>query len=227
MKKLAVIIEDDVSVAKQLKKILEMSWFSVEHHPDAEDFLLARKTFKRCLYLIDLNLPGIGGKDMINLVRMNDKLSPIFIISGSVDDKRITEVLKNGADDYILKPFNPDHLLIKLMNSYNKLERIYNDQMSVGIKLIPEADLILREGKALKLTSKEYSILEQLLNDKTKVHHRDELISTIGSREITSRTIDVHISVLRKKLEAIFLEIETVRGQGYRIIVKEPKLALN
>lgn len=220
--KLAIIIEDDQVLAKQLEAILKLNEFQVESFQNAEDFLLSKSTYQNCLYLIDLHLPGIQGKELINLIRVKDKFSPIFILSGNFDDEKITEVLKSGADDYVQKPYHPDHLLGKLVNAFKKLESFQNDQMSVGIKLVPEADLVMREGKALRLTTKEFAIIEQLLNDPEKIHGREELIEHIGSKEITARTIDVHVSGLRKKLEAIDLEIETIRGKGYKILIKEP-----
>jgi DNA-binding response OmpR family regulator len=209
-------------LAKQLEAILKLNDFHVESFQNAEDFLLSKFSFVNCLYLIDLQLPGIQGKELINLIRVKDKFSPIFILSGNFDDQKITDVLKCGADDYVQKPYNPDHLLGKLVNAFKKLETFHSDQMSVGIKLVPEADLVMREGKALRLTSKEFSIIEQLLKDREKIHCREDLIEHIGSKEITARTIDVHVSGLRKKLEIIDLEIETVRGKGYKILVKDP-----
>lgn len=217
----AVVIEDDSTVAKHLTTILSLNDFAVNSYPSAEEFLLSKNFHQNSLYLIDLNLPGIQGKDLIKLIRVKDKYSPIFILSGSLNDQKITEVLKCGADDFVQKPFHPDHLVNKLINACNKLESFYNDQMSVGIKLIPEADLILRDGKALRLTSKEFAIVEQLLREPDKVHSREELIEHIGSKEITFRTIDVHVSGVRKKIEVLDIEIETVRGKGYRVIIKE------
>lgn len=208
-------------LAGQLKNILERNDFRVDYFPNAEQFLLTRRTTQTCLYLIDMNLPGIGGKELINLIRVQDKLSGIFMLSGSFDDNRISEVLRIGADDTIAKPFNAEHLMMKLNNAFKKFTQMSNDQMSVGIKLIPEAGLVMREGKALKLTTKEYAIIEQFLKDAQKIHNREELIESIGSKEITSRTIDVHVSCLRKKLEPFAMEIETIRGKGYRIVVKE------
>jgi DNA-binding response OmpR family regulator len=222
-----VLIEDDALLADQLKSILERHDFHVEYFPNAEHFLLARRRAQRSLYLIDMNLPGIGGKELINLIRVQDKLSAIYMLSGSFDDRVISEVLRMGADDTIAKPFNAEHLVMKLNNAFNKLNQLANDQMSVGIKLIPEADLVMREGKALKLTAKEYAIIEQLLADTHKIHNREDLIESIGSKEITSRTIDVHVSCLRRKLEPIALEIETIRGKGYRVVVKELKTAVH
>lgn len=221
-KRIAIIIEDEKSLAQQLGTILTASNFECELYYNAEEFLLAKKFHQNCLYLLDLSLPGIQGKELINLIRVRDKFSPIFILSGNLDESKVTDVLRCGADDYVQKPYNPDHLLMKVNNAFNKMENILKDQLNVGIKLIPEADLVMREGKALKLTSKEFLIIELLLKDVQKIHTREELIDHLGTSEITARTIDVHVSGLRKKLEPIEMEIETIRGKGYRVIVKEP-----
>lgn len=215
------IIENDKIQAENLNIILKNSNFQCEVFHSAEEFLLSNKINQRCLYLIDLILPGIKAKEVTNLIRSRDKFSPIFILSGQQDEDKITEILKCDVDDYIQKPFNPEHLIIKLNNAHNRMNSILSSQLSIGIKLIPEADLVIRDGKALKLTCKEFKIMELLLKDKCKCHTREELIEHLDAGEITARTIDVHVSGLRKKLESINMEIETVRGIGYKVVVNE------
>ena len=221
MNKTVVIIEDEIIHAQNLSSILETSGYHCEVYYSAEEYLLSKKFNQKCMYLIDLMLPGIQAREVINLIRTRDKFSPIFIISGQQDQEKITEILKCGVDDYIQKPYHPDHLLTKVTNAYKRMDSIQSNQLSIGIKLIPEADLVMRDGKALRLTNKEFKIIEQLLKEECKCYTREELIERLGTADITSRTIDVHVSSLRKKLEVIDMEIETVRGIGYRIIVNE------
>lgn len=116
--RVAVLIEDDPIVAKQLENILRLSNFTVETFLSAEDFLLAKHFHQSCLYLIDMNLPGIQGKELISLIRVRDKFSPIYILSGGFDDDKITELLRIGADDYVQKPYHPDHLVYKLIGRF-------------------------------------------------------------------------------------------------------------
>lgn len=212
-----VIIEDERDVGEMLKILLEKSSYTVDYYQSAEDFFLAKKFYKACVYIIDSNLPGIKGEDVIRTIRSKDKLSPIFMISAKSGMKDISDGLACGADDYLPKPFNTDHLLQKVKNSVDKTNLILENLMNVGIKLIPEANSIIHDGATVNLTSREYTIMERLLKTPGTIATREELVADFDDSEVTERTIDVHVSSLRKKLEKVKLSIETVRGKGYKI----------
>ncbi|MFL5783674.1 MAG: response regulator transcription factor [Bacteriovoracaceae bacterium] len=212
-----VIIEDEKEVGEMLKFLLEKNSFNVDFYPSAEDFFLAKKFYSTCVYIIDSNLPGIQGEDVIRTIRSKDKLSPVFIISGNTEGEDISHGLACGADDYLPKPFNTDHLLQKVRNSVEKTKIVLDNMMNVGIKLIPEAHSILIDGTTVNLTQREFTIIERLLKTPGDIVTREELVSDFDDSEVTVRTIDVHVSSLRKKLEKIKLSIETVRGKGYKI----------
>ncbi|MES2526172.1 MAG: response regulator transcription factor [Bdellovibrionota bacterium] len=212
-----VIIEDERDVGEMLKYLLEKNAFNVDFYPSAEDFFLAKKFYSTCVYIIDSNLPGIQGEDVIRTIRSKDKLSPVFIISGNTEGQDISLGLASGADDYLPKPFNTEHLLQKVRNSVHKTNIILDNLMNVGIKLIPEANSILHDGITVNLTSREYSIVEKLIKSPGKIVTREELVADFDDSEVTVRTIDVHVSSLRKKLEKVRLVIDTVRGKGYKI----------
>lgn len=212
-----VIIEDERDVGEMLKYLLEKNAFNVDFYQSAEDFFLAKKFYSTCVYIIDSNLPGIQGQDVIRTIRSKDKLSPVFIISGNTEGQDISQGLASGADDYLPKPFNTEHLLQKVRNSVHKTNIILDNLMNVGIKLIPEANSVLHDGITVNLTSREYSIVERLLKIPGKIVTREELVADFDESEVTVRTIDVHVSSLRKKLEKVSLVIDTVRGKGYKI----------
>ncbi len=212
-----VIIEDEKDVGEMLKYLLEKNAFHVDFYQSAEDFFLAKKFYSTCVYIIDSNLPGIQGQDVIRTIRSRDKISPIFIISGNTEGTDISQGLSCGADDYLPKPFNTDHLLQKVRNSVHKTNIILDNLMNVGIKLIPEAHSILHDGITVNLTAREFTIIDRLLKTPGKIVTREELVGDFDDSEITERTIDVHVSSLRKKLEKIKLVIDTVRGKGYKI----------
>jgi DNA-binding response OmpR family regulator len=212
-----IIIEDEKEIGETLKYLLEKNEFNVDFYQSAEDFFLAKKFHSTCVYIIDSNLPGIQGMDVVRTIRSKDKLSPIFIISGNIKGQDISEGLACGADDYLPKPFNTDHLLQKVRNSVHKTNIFLENLMNVGIKLIPEANSVLRDGITVNLTSREFSIVDKLLKSTGKIVTREELVSDFDDSEVTVRTIDVHVSSLRKKLEKVHLVIDTVRGKGYKI----------
>ncbi len=212
-----VIIEDEKDVGEMLKFLLEKNSFNVDFYQSAEDFFLAKKFYSTCVYIIDQTLPGIQGEDVIRTIRSKDKLSPVFIISGKTEGDDISQGLACGADDYLPKPFNTDHLIQKVINSVLKTNIILDNLMNVGIKLIPEANSIIHDGATVNLTSREYLIVESLLKKPGTIVTREELVTDFDDSEVTIRTIDVHVSSLRKKLEKVKLVIDTVRGKGYKI----------
>jgi DNA-binding response OmpR family regulator len=212
-----VIIEDEKDVGEMLKFLLEKNSFDVDFYQSAEDFFLAKKFYSTCVYIIDQSLPGIQGEDVIRTIRSKDKLSPVFIISGKTEGEDISQGLACGADDYLPKPFNTDHLIQKVINSVQKTNIILENLMNVGIKLIPEANSVIHDGATVNLTSREYLIVESLLKKPGTIVTREELVTDFDDSEVTIRTIDVHVSSLRKKLEKVKLSIETVRGKGYKI----------
>lgn len=214
-----IVIEDDMALAFQFKAMLEMERFTVHVFHSAEDYLMSARVAPNVphIYLIDLNLPGLAGSELVKVIRYKDKISPIFIITGESPDSGLQKCLSAGADDYLCKPYNPDHLLMKVLNAQVKLRFMLGSMMDFGVKLMAEARLVSRDGEKVKLTNREYAIIEKLLSSPDEVVSREMLIKEIGDDEITERTIDVHISSLRKKVSKLELEIETCRGKGYRI----------
>lgn len=212
-----MVIEAEKILGDKLRSLFEKISHTVELYQSAEDFFLTKKIYATCVYIIDSNLPGIKGVEVIRMIRSKDRLSPIFMISESVQGKDITEGLSAGADDYLPKPLNNEHLLQKIKNSVKKTRIIQEKLMNVGTKLIPEANSIIHEGATINLTSREFIIINVLLQTPGKTATREELVAGFDDSEVTTRTIDVHVSALRKKLEKIKLTISTVRGKGYKI----------
>ena len=218
MKKSVVIIEDEKDIVEILKFILEKNQFEVTAFLSAEEFFSWSSRPDQSLYLVDWNLPGIKGIDIIKTIRLKDKLSPIFMISAYNNPNQIIEGLQSGADDYLTKPFNYDELVVRLTNAYSKLNRLKDDLMNVGLKLIPEANSVIKDGVAVNLTAREFVIFQHLhKNQKTPVS-REQLIEQFEKEmEVTIRNIDVHVFSLRKKMEKIKIKINTVRGTGYQL----------
>jgi DNA-binding response OmpR family regulator len=214
-----VVVEDDILLARQFREILESETFTVKVFHSAEDYLLNCSELPKGLqiYLIDLNLPGIAGLELIKAIRYSDKISPIFIISGDASDTVLSSCLSAGADDYLNRPYNPDHLLLKVSNAQRRLKYMVGSMINFGLKIVPTSRLISRDGQKIKLTKREFAIIEKLLASHEEVVSRETLLKGIVANEITGRTVDVHVSSLRRKLSRLELQIETCRGKGYRM----------
>lgn len=222
MRRLVTIIEDEIEIADLMQRFLVKNGFDVRHFSNAEA-LLQGPNLESSIYLVDWNLPGMKGVDLIRSIRARDKFSPIFMVSGYNKSEEIVEGLKAGADDYMVKPFNYDELMVRVENAWSKMNQLKGSLMNYGLKLIPEANSIMREGVILNLTSREYVIFAHLYENRNKPSTREELIACFPEGEnVAIRNIDVHIFSLRKKLQRIGLAVETVWGVGYKIVVEEP-----
>jgi two-component system alkaline phosphatase synthesis response regulator PhoP len=218
-KKSIVIIEDEKDIVESLQYLLEKNEFDVSAFLSAEEFFSAKSRPDHCVYLVDWNLPGIKGLDIIKTIRLKDKISPIFMMSAYNKADQVIEGLESGADDYITKPFNYDELLVRVGNADRKISNLRENLINVGLKLIPEAHSVMKDGVTVSLTSREFVIFNHLHNKKGTPSTREELISEFAKEmEMTARNIDVHIFSLRKKLKKITIGIETVWGTGYRLV---------
>ncbi len=214
-----VIIEDEKEILEALKYLLEKNNFIVQGFQTAEEFFSSRIRPEHCVYLVDWNLPGIKGVDIVKTIRLKDKLSPIFMISAYNKTDQIIEGLQSGADDYITKPFNYDELLARIGNAHSKVSNLEANLINVGLKLIPEAHSVIKDGVTVSLTSREFVIFKHLHKNQNIPSTREELIDQFeNDMEMTARNIDVHIFSLRKKMNKLNIGIETVWGTGYKLV---------
>lgn len=217
MNKRVVIVEDEKEIIESLKYMIEKHDFEVIGHESAESLFTDFQN-KFCVYLIDWNLPGIKGVDIVRTIRSKDKISPVFMISANSSPEHILEGLKSGADDYLVKPFSYDALMIKLMNAYSKVSTLHENLINVGLKLIPEANSVIKDGVTVNLTAREFIIFQYLYNRPGVASTREELINQFDKDfDMTARNIDVHVFSLRKKMNKVSISIETVWGTGYKL----------
>ncbi len=217
MEKKIIIIEDEIEIADAIGDYLQKHGFISVKFPDAESFYSNKSKPMRAIYLVDWNLPGVNGLDVIKRLREGDKFSPIFMITANSTPENMLEGLKAGADDYITKPFNFENLLARVQNSWQKYSTLSKDLFSEGMKLLPEAHSLLKDGVTVNLTSREFIIFKHLHDSKNTVS-RDEIIKQFTSDDdMTLRNIDVHIFSLRKKLKKVGITIATVWGAGYKL----------
>lgn len=212
------VIEDETDIAESMKIYFETHGFDVMLFQNAEDFYKEiPETFKG-IYLVDWNLPGDQGIDIIKNIRTKDKISPIFMVSAFSSQDQIIEGLRSGADDYITKPFSLDELIARVSNSLRKFSIVQSQLNTDEIKLLPEAKSFIKDGQTIRLTTKEFSLFQALYNADGQPVSRDKLLETLLEDEkITARNIDVHVYSLRKKIKPSDLIIETVWGEGYRL----------
>jgi two-component system response regulator CpxR len=172
------------------------------------------------LIVLDVMLPGMDGFEILRRLRAESKVPVIMLTARGEDVDRIVG-LDLGADDYLPKPFNPKELVARIRSVLRRYEARPSGSGRVeaaGIVVDPGARAVTAGGKPVELTTFEFDILEMLMRSAGKVLSRDTLMENFYNRKATpfDRSIDMHISHLRKKLENGEALIKTIRGVGYQ-----------
>lgn len=219
-----LVVEDDVSIAADLKTRLQAEGFLTEVIYDGllAEKLLSRKTFD-CVVL-DINLPGKNGLEVCKAIREQKNNSPVIMLTafGEVDDK--VHGFESGADDYLAKPFYFKELLARIKSLIKR-----GPQPDQGSKTMTIEDMVIdygakkvsREGIPIKLTPREFQILSILLEAKGNLVSKKELINKIWDThvQVNTNTIEVFINSIRNKVDKNFSIklIHTRPGFGYYI----------
>lgn len=219
MNKQICMIEDEEEISEAIKEYLMTKDFKVYTFGSAEDFYENKPDDFVGIYLVDWNLPGEPGIELVKKIRTKDMLSPIFMVSAYNQKNDIIEGLKAGADDYITKPFSFEELEIRIENAHTKYSLVLKSGAEKSdFQLLKEAKAFIKGGTTVNLTAREYVIFENLLTSDGDPLTREDLIKCFDKDDkMTNRNIDVHVFSLRKKIKSVGMQIETVWGKGYKI----------
>lgn len=220
-----LLIDDDVALTSMLSEYLAGEGVSAEvaNHGEAGLTALAAGHFDAVV--LDVMLPRMSGMDVLRLIRQKYAVPVIMLTAKGSDVDRVLG-LEMGADDYVAKPFNPRELVARLRavlrRTRGEVVPEQSDHLEFGdLCLQPAERLLLCKQQALEVTATEFNILEILLRAGNRVVRKDELFAEVlgRPREIYDRSIDVHVSNLRQKLQTADagVQLETVRGIGYRL----------
>jgi len=216
-----LVVDDDVELCASLKRLLKMDGFSVKAVHDGESGVRNALEGKYELVILDVMLPGGDGRKALRRIRLTSRV-PVIMLTARGDEADRISGLEGGADDYLPKPFNPRELVARMRavlrrNSGSappEVLRIGDLQIERGKRRV------VRNGDDVALTGAEFDILLLLVRSAGKVLSREEIAEAALGRSIGvfDRSIDNHISNLRKKLGAHVGEVEriqNVRGTGY------------
>jgi len=233
MENKVLIIDDDEKLCKLLKEYLEENGFKVIALADGSDVKKTLQKESPKMVILDIMLPGKDGLEVLKEIRM-DHTIPVIMLTAKGDPTDRIVGLELGADDYLPKPFNPRELLARMRAVLRRAVPEDRDKVrkkedpllkAGGVTLNKAKQTILIEDKELELSSTEYKILEVLMRHPNIVFSRDQLMNLARGRDFMAfdRSIDVHISKLRAKLEPdprSPMRIKTVWGAGYMFIDK-------
>lgn len=230
-----LVIEDNEDLAFGLRKVLEFEGYDVEVAKDGESGLKSASNDLPELLILDIMLPKKSGFDVLRELRTSGQRFPILILTARSQESDVVLGFDFGADDYVTKPFSTAELLARVRALLRRVQSGSPDGdggesgdsaevMTFGeVEVSPATRTVTREGESVDLTPKEFDLLVALLGRRGAVISRQELLKEVwgyGNADINTRTVDVHLSELRRKLEPDPSKprfILTVRKAGYRL----------
>jgi len=220
-----LIVDDDEELCELVSEYLSVEGFETQCVHDGESGLAAATSGPFDLAILDVMLPKMNGFEVLRHIREKSKL-PVLMLTARGDDMERIVGLEIGADDYLPKPFNPRELVARLRAILRRIhpedeESAANEKVKVDdIELSPASRSAKLDGEELTLTSVEFDLLSALLHEAGKVMRKEDLSETVLERRLSpfDRSLDMHISNLRKKLGPRpdgSERIKTVRSVGY------------
>jgi len=223
-----LVIDDDMELCELLTDYLRPEGFDVESVHNAQRGIERALSGDLTLVVLDVMLPDMSGFDVLRRIRDRSRI-PVLMLTARGDDIDRIVGLEMGADDYLPKPFNPRELVARIRAVKRRAEpekrktetKALPERIALGdIELDTGTRTVFRSGRIIELTAVEFNLMEELLLNAGQLVSREELVKKVLGRALSpyDRSIDVHISSLRKKLgpEINGIErIKTVRGMGY------------
>jgi DNA-binding response OmpR family regulator len=224
-----LIVEDEEAIRTGLVDVFIYHGFEVEYAEDGAEGLAKAQTGCFDLIILDVMLPSMNGFDICKAIREQDKSQPIIMLTAKTADEDIIQGLSLGADDYVAKPFSVAQLVLRVQAVLRRAGKS-NSQAEViqldNSRTIDVLNLSMQlEDKTISFTRREMQVLEYLQQNLQRPVSREELLTKVWGyqpdMEIETRTVDIHIAKIRKKIEINPKMPEfliTVRGAGYKII---------
>jgi len=224
-----LVVEDEEAIRTGLIDVLVFHGYEADSAATGPEGLEKALTGKFELILLDIMLPGMDGYEICDRIRAVDRNQPIIMLTAKTSDDEIIHGLKLGADDYVPKPFSIQQLVLRI-EAVLRRSQVGQEQarmLSIGNLEIDTENLSgLNGSEELTFTKREIEVLSYLARNSERPVSREELLLKVWGYarglDIETRTVDIHIAKLRRKIEADPKQPErliTVRGAGYRIVM--------
>ncbi|NIB41626.1 response regulator transcription factor [Pseudomaricurvus alkylphenolicus] len=224
-----LIVEDEPAIRTGLVDVFVFHGFEVEFAEDGNTGLTKALSGRFDMILLDIMLPGIDGYEICRRIREQDRDQPIIMLTAKSSDEEIIQGLTLGADDYVAKPFSVAQLVLRVQSVLRRSRALQEQQnrLQLGDTSIDLENLNGCCGdRPLAFTRREIEVLQYLLAHSERPVPREELLNKVWgydrTMDIETRTVDIHIAKLRRKLEMDPKHpkhLVTVRGAGYRLVV--------
>ncbi|HUC38100.1 MAG TPA: response regulator transcription factor [Acidimicrobiales bacterium] len=217
-----LVAEDDPGLRSVLERGLRENGYTVDAVPDGERALAFLRTYEYEAVVLDWRMPGTSGLDVVKSLRRRGSAVPVLMLTARDTPKDRVTGLDEGADDYLVKPFDFGELLARIRALQRRSPALQSTRLVVGdLELDPATREVRVGARRPTLTATELAILEILVRRSPAVVERRSIALHVWDEEadaLGSNTIDVHLARLRAKLAEGRVKIETVRGVGYRIL---------
>jgi DNA-binding response OmpR family regulator len=220
-----LVVDDEPNIIELTKLYLEREGYQVEGATNGHDALSMQRTINPDLIILDLMLPDIDGFEVCREIRKTSSV-PILMLTARKEDIDKILGLELGADDYLTKPFNPRELVARVKAILRRYQTGLkpSDTIELGrLRIDLARHEVAVDGQPVKLRTKEFALLVTLAQNQGVVFSREKLLDSVWGFDYygETRTVDVHVYHLRDKIAGSDINIETVRGTGYKITLTE------
>lgn len=222
-----LIVDDEAGVRDLLKDALKLAGFATEVASDGMSALTVLRTYSPDIMIIDINMPLMDGFELVERLRKNGNEVPVLMLSARADRVDVTRGLTLGADDYVVKPFGLEELVLRLkaILRRSQVNSASSNLLKCGpISIDDSTHTVTFNDETVELSPTEYRLLQVLIENKNRVLSKSVLLDDVWgiTFESESTVVDTYISYLRKKLHKDGFEgIKTIRGVGF--VIQEPK----
>jgi two-component system phosphate regulon response regulator PhoB len=218
-----LIVEDDEDILNLLKFNFQNQGFEIISAMDGEAALKICKEIKPDIVILDLMLPGINGQEVCKRLKSQTFISdlPIIMLTAKGEEEDRISGFELGADDYVVKPFSPKELILRVNAILKRVNKLKDDKEiweKQGLRIEFDKYRVFIDQKEIELTATEFNLLSTLVNSGGRVLTREQLLDKVWGYEFVgyARTVDTHLHRLRHKMMHYADWIQTVRGIGYR-----------
>ncbi|MCM3571252.1 response regulator transcription factor [Neobacillus mesonae] len=222
--KTVLVVEDDPKIRQLLKIYLTQEGYEVSEAINGLDAKQKIENLDPCILILDLMLPEISGEEICRWIREDIKsMMPIIMLTAKASEKNRIQGFKLGADDYVVKPFSPGELMVRIEAVLRRTASRCGKLSFTGFTIKPAKGEAWINGEQLELTHFEFKLLHTFMQHPEQVLSREQILTFIyekNERSVSERTIDVHIKNLREKIKEMTPKdyIQTVRGMGYKFV---------
>jgi two-component system, OmpR family, alkaline phosphatase synthesis response regulator PhoP len=220
-----LVAEDDPDIAQLIVRYLQKAGWAAHVTASGSDALVYAKSQPVDLAILDVMLPGLSGLELCRVLRSDPATAhlPIIMVTARAEETDRIMGLDLGADDYLPKPFSPNELVARVRALLRRARRGEPEDAVLSYRNLTmdlSRHMVLHDGQDVKLTAKEFMLLEYLLRHRGRVLSRDLLLGDVWGYKYTggTRTVDVHVRRLREKLPVLVDALMTVKQFGYKLV---------